>query len=180
MTDPITVDGPLIRALRLAANHTARDLADLIGVGQQIIWRLEASDVKMLTALTGEQLVALSRALGARVDALVGTVRQRPPEPSDDARQLLALLHGQGREVKQSLLAQTLGWDLARLDQARASLDAQLAPRELDRPADPDGLADPTARHARRSQQGLDAATARVMHGVTYPPGGTARFPDEG
>jgi transcriptional regulator with XRE-family HTH domain len=175
----------LIASLRLAASCTTRQLAELLGVRAPVIRRLEHSDDRVLSTLTGAQLLDLARILGTRVEAIV-TLEHAPPSTgtADDAQALLTLLYGQPREVKTAHLATALGWDLNRLAAARTTLDARLEPLNLTvsvrrspagwRIAILDVLAAGDQTRALTTLQceylGLNRATTKVLHEQTYPP----------
>jgi transcriptional regulator with XRE-family HTH domain len=186
MTRPTTVNGPLIRSLRLDANYTASDLGAIVGLRPEVIRRLERSDPKTLTVMTGQQLIDLANALGTEVDTLLRPDHTPAPAAPDDAIALLSLLHGQQRDLKPTALAESLGWDLSRLTDAQLALNARLEPLGQTVRKSPTGLRltllhNPVIRASRRRLlvkqaeiRGLDLPTARVLYEVVYGQRSTA------
>jgi hypothetical protein len=162
----------------LSASYTPTDLAAVLGVQPETIRRLEASDPKMLSVLTGQQLITLADHLGTNVDALLVSNHRDQPELTPDSSQLLAVLHGQPRHVKKTHLAQVLGWNLHRLETARAALDAALRTTGLTVRETPRGwriaLLEEAATRAvsirleahQADMHGMERATASVLYEV--------------
>jgi transcriptional regulator with XRE-family HTH domain len=182
MTGTTTFNGRAIRTLRLAVNYTAGDLGTMVGLRPEVIRRLEASDTKILTIMTGQQLIDLAHALSTTVNDLMTSRQTRVEDLTDDAVRLLSLLHGQQREIKQTMLARSLGWNLGRLNEACYALNARLEQLGLSVRQTPRGwrltllgthATHPSTRRLAAAQSeihGLDRPTARVLHQVVYQP----------
>lgn len=189
-----TINGRLIRTLRIARGIGTREASRIASVTPVVLHRIEEGNQSVEASITVHGLFRLAEELGTTPQELISDNTNTPPQPkltspSQDARVLAGLLLRIGFQANLPDVAKALNWTGERLIQARDHLSRTLTHSGLVLsqrrytlqllPDNPAAVDEAFTRYVSNGfdEEGMDITTARVLANIMngrYDRGGRA------